>query len=71
MINKQANKNYIDAPKWRDLIKEWELQVKPIRELTRELLKEHFGTRCSDYEKKCLCCKRWKLLKKLLRNPYE
>lgn len=34
------------------------------------LLEQHFGPRCPDFEKDCICCKRWKALDDLIDNPF-
>src|SRR5271166_4825069 len=35
------------------------------------LLVEWWGKRCPDFEASCECCKRWKALDLLVKNPFE
>lgn len=37
----------------------------------KKIIEKWFGPQCDDYLKGCACCDRWKLLKKLTKNPFE
>ena len=34
-------------------------------------LTEMFGDRCKDFEPDCECCRRWKMLDALVKNPFD
>jgi len=46
-------------------------QAKRARLFAEELIIEHFGERCPDYDPHCLVCQRWDALADLLENPFD
>lgn len=50
--------------------KQWEKMASEVRPKLEDALTEHYGERCLDFEKDCLCCKVWKALDDVLCNPY-
>lgn len=55
----------------KDLSSEFTKVASYIRVIATSLIEQHFGPRCPDFEKDCVCCQRWKALDELIDNPYE
>lgn len=49
---------------------EFGMMASHIRTIAMEMLEQHFGERCLEFEPDCECCKRWKALDDLVANPY-
>lgn len=49
---------------------EFEVRTRHIRAVAEEFLTFYFG-QCEEFEPDCECCKRWKALETLCKNPFD
>jgi len=45
--------------------------VRAFDDRARDMLTEHFGERCEDFDADCPCCQRWAAYDTLVENPFD
>ena len=57
-------------PETDDYETKFTVTINHLRTIAEDMLNEHFGKRCPDFEPECECCKRWAALDVLKENPF-